>query len=320
MPSTRALAYHNLSLMLEAGLPLMRSLTTAASGLRGTLPRVFSALANGISSGSTLAETMAKHKGAFAPLDVMIVQAAEHSGSLPESFKLLAKWYEFCYRLRNTILSGMVMPVAVLFVAAFVSPLPNLVLGKTQFSDYIFTVAGILSMVFVPAAVILGIIFLTPKAGPLRKLLDQITFRIPLLGLAIQNLAIARYCRIFHMLYKAGLPIVNSAEIASGLTGNTVMNTRFKGGAESAKAGNPVVDGFSQKLPLDFRSIWQTGEEVGSLDDVTGRLADNYTCSAELLLTELARWLVRLVYAFICVIMIIQIFKLLSQIGQSYSF
>jgi len=121
------------------------------------------------------------------------------------------------------------------------------------------------------------------------------------------------------MLYKAGIPIVQSADKAAALTGNTVIADLFEGGAESARNGNAVVSGFSDKLPLDFLNIWQVGEETGSLDNVTRRIADNYADSAELLFTEFARWLPRLIYALICLLMIMTIFKMAGLITSSYS-
>lgn len=69
-------AYHNLSVMLEAGMPLLGSLNTAASGLKGNLGSAFGALAKGVSKSNGLAETMSKHPRIFAPLDVMLVGAA----------------------------------------------------------------------------------------------------------------------------------------------------------------------------------------------------------------------------------------------------
>ena len=54
MTKKLALAYHNLSVMLEAGMPMLKSLDTTAAGLKGNLKNAFSALAKGVSAGSSL--------------------------------------------------------------------------------------------------------------------------------------------------------------------------------------------------------------------------------------------------------------------------
>ena len=83
-----------------------------------------------------------------------------------------------------------------------------------------------------------------------------------------------------------------------------------EGGARSASTGNNVSEGFSPgQLPLDFIEAWQVGEESGKLEDVTLRLADNAGEQAELLFTELAKWLPRVVYFFICLWMVVKIFQ-----------
>jgi len=106
------------------------------------------------------------------------------------------------------------------------------------------------------------------------------------------------------MLIKAGVPITDCAERAASAAGNAVVTDLVKPAAVSAKAGNPVSDGFPPKLPKDFLEIWRVGEETGKLDDVTKRLADGNAEAAEFWFTEFARWLPRLIYCLICLLMI----------------
>jgi len=98
-----ATAYHNLSVMLDAGVPLLRSLKVVAEGMEPHLRRAFLGLAESASKGNTLAETMVRSPGIFEPVDVMLIRAAETSGSLPESFKLLSKWREFTQRMTHLL-------------------------------------------------------------------------------------------------------------------------------------------------------------------------------------------------------------------------
>ncbi len=116
------------------------------------------------------------------------------------------------------------------------------------------------------------------------------------------------------MLYKAGVPITECAVKAPELTGNLIIAGLFKGGAASTKAGNMTCDGFSRRLPLDYLNLWQTGEEIGELDRMVDKIAEIAGDRAELLFTEFAKWLPRLVYALVCIVMIIRILTMAAGI------
>ena len=203
----------------------------------------------------------------------------------------------------------MALPILLIHAMAFIVPVPGFVLGGWQIEPYLISVVKILSLFYIPAAIIFVILRMTPKTGPLRRLLDHLTLKIPLLGRAVYKLALSRYCWVFHMLIKAGVPITDCAEKATAATGNAVVTDLVKPAAASTKAGRPVSDGLSTELPLDFLDIWRVGEETGNLDDVTKRLADNNAEAAEFWLNEFARWLPRLVYCLVCLLMIYYVFK-----------
>jgi type II secretory pathway component PulF len=311
-----ALAYHNLATMLDAGVPMQRSLNVVASGLEDRLQRAFMELAEAVAKGNTLAETMAGSPAVFGPLDVMIVRAAEKSGSLPESLSLLAKWYEFSARIRKRILSGLLLPIFLIHLTAIFAPLPGFLLGGLNIWAYLTEVAMILSLFYVPTATVV-IVRMMPRASALRRLLDQLMLKIPVLSPAVFKLALSRYCWVFHMLTKAGLPITDCAEMAAASTGNVVVAELFRPGAASAKAGNPVSAGFSAQLPVELISIWRIGEETGELDNVTKRLADSNGQAAEFLFGQVAQWFPRLVYGLVSLLIVYYIFRNLGIIYGS---
>lgn len=121
------------------------------------------------------------------------------------------------------------------------------------------------------------------------------------------------------MLYKAGVPIAQCATQATELTGNLIIADMFKGASASIEAGNSAYEGLSRRLPLDYLNLWQTGEEVGELDKMTDKIAEISGDRAELLFTEVAKWLPKLLYAMICLVMIIQILKLAAGLRSSYN-
>ena len=318
MGKTRALVYHNLSTMLDAGVPITRSLPTAVDGLRGSDAKVFESIAKQISAGHSLTESMEKFKTVFTILEILAVKTGEKSGNLPASLNLLSKWFEFRYRLKGTITSGMMLPVLVFHLAAIIVPLIPQFLAMAEhgfnIAAYIRSVINILALFYVPLIVITAILNLAPKTGFLRKSLDSLILRIPLLGKAVRHLAVSRYCMAFHMLCKAGVPTLDCANTSAQVTGNIVIAELFKGGVDSVRAGNAVSQGFSPKIGPEFLNMWQIGEETGELDNITKRLADSNAENAEFLFKEFANWLPRFVYFLVSIFMIYMVLQYASMV------
>jgi len=319
MANKLIVAYNNLARTLDAGLPIIRALSVSAEGLPAHLKRILNRIEQNASKGIPLSETMAKHKYVFDPLDVTITAAAENSGSLSESFKMLGQWYEFKQKIRRMTISRLIYPITILVAAAFILPVPEFVLGKITLLQYLGTAIGILSIFFVPVGVVMAIIYLTPKTGPARIALDNITNFIPLLSRARYNLAIARFCWTFHMLFKAGIPIKESLTQAVSIAGNAVVTQKLAAAVKAVENGQNPSEGFSQSLPAEFAELWKIGEETGKLEEVTKKLADHYSESAEFLFNELSVWLPRLIYFLILAVMVCMIFYALSNITSAYN-
>jgi type II secretory pathway component PulF len=317
--SERATMYHNLSTLLDAGMPIIRALGIIAEGLKGQQQRVFANIRKSVQRGTSLAQSMSQYKGHFGRMDIDLVETAEMSGNLGAAFAMLSNWYEFRARINRIILSGLVLPAAIILIASLVVPLPGLVLGTTGLTDFILAAISISAWVYLPVAVVLAILFLGEKIPFLRLILDSIILRIPILGQAVFHVSIARYCRAFNMLYKAALPITQCTVKATEATGNAVVAGLFKGGAASVAAGDMAYKGFSKRLPSEYLSLWSVGEESGQLDKTVDKIAEIAEDRAQLYFTEFARWLPRFVYAIICAIMIIMIFKAWGKMMSQYS-
>lgn len=315
MAKALALAYYNLSVMLEAGVPVQRSVCSVTEGLKGPVRNAFFALDRGVAAGKSLSETMAEYPNVFALLDVMVIEAADLSGNLGESLKLLSQWYEFCGRLKTIMISRLLLPFLLINITALIGPLPSLFLGRIDFQQFIFQALGIASLFYVPAVLVVAVICLTPNTGNCRRLLDLMTLNIPLLGQAVRQLALSRYCRAFSMLCKAGIPANRCAEKAAAVTGNSVIEDLLKNAADSASSGHPLYEGFSRKLPREFLDLWEIAEQSGKLDTATEHLARKTADAAELAFTEFAAWLPRVVYVCVCIIIISQIFRNAALIG-----
>jgi len=320
MPSALAIAYNNLSNMLEAGVPVLRSLKTVSPGLKRRTRKAFLGLAEGVSNGNTLTETMRLHPDVFSRVDVMLVEVGEKSGNLPDLVGLLSKWHEMKNRMINKILAGLLFVGVILLAVAFIAPIPTWALGGWHTDVYFVSVARILLMFLTPAAILVLIIVKAPQTGPVRKLLDRIVLRIPIFGRAMRNLALCRFCWSFHMLSQAGVPISECIDMSSSVSGNTVIGDLFTPAVENVRAGAPMCEALPSELPLELVEMWKVGEETGRLDEVSKRLADKYGDAAEFWLDQFARWFPRFIYGLLMIYMIIRVFQGYGQLYGGISF
>jgi len=305
MALTRADIYHNLAILLSSGVPLHRALRTASGHVRSPLAVATRRMAEQLDRG--LAGAMARHPRAFSRLDVVTIEAAERSGDLTEVLESLADWYRFRLRMRRTIITNMIYPIILLHAAVFIPSFPPLLLGQISGAAYLLGAASILGCFYLPVVVVYALYRFTPQTGPIRLLMDAIWLHVPLLGGALRNLALSRYCRTFHLLYGAGVPIVESSRTAAELVGNAAVSRLLMKGARSAKAGQPVSAGLPRSLPPEFVQAWEVGEESGSLEEVSLRLANLTGERAEMTLADLARIVPRILYILIVIFVAVRV-------------
>ena len=119
-----AQAYYDMATLLDAGVPILRSFDILIEGREGTLKRTLSQVRESVSKGSSLSESLDQHRKVFPEMDRMLIQAAETSGSLSDSFKMLSQWHEFVQRITWHVHLGLLYPVFCLHAAAFILPGP----------------------------------------------------------------------------------------------------------------------------------------------------------------------------------------------------
>jgi len=313
VPRYLSQVYHNLSTLLDAGVPLLRTLETAGSGL-GKVSGVLEEMQSSVRQGKDLAEAMAEHRKVFDGFDVAMVRVGETAGSLPESFKRLGEWYDFKKRMRGIIISGSIYPLLLLHLGALIAPIPRLVLGGIGMWGYFQAVAGILALVYVPLTALFLFLKFRPRRGWAGLAFDKFVLGIPVLGGAAKQLGISRFTLAFCIMCRAGVPYLQGIEMAMENTPNAAVAQMFAGAAEQGRRGQGMFTGLSKRLPEYYRNLWEVGEESGELDEVTARLARMTAESAETRFTELAKWLPRIMYFFIMGIMVYLILKTASSL------
>lgn len=295
--------YHSLSALLAAGVPILRALPLSSRVLRGSWRRMAQSLDADIRKGMSLADSLARRKRYFEPLEIELVRTGEQTGQLAEILEQLSQWREFLRQIKRTFWSGIALPIFYIHAAALVMPLPILgraiLLKEGDVSDYFYFVAGILSVFYIPAALTAAAVYLTPSQGLFRKMYDSALCAVPVMGKAVINLSLSRFAKTFAMLYGAGVPIIQASEQAVRTCGNWLVQQRLKGGYLNVRKGLSMSAGFAPTVDAEFREIWMVGEETGELQESAQRLGKMYAERAETRIRVFARTFPMLIYLLI---------------------
>jgi len=311
--------YHDLAVMLQAGIPILRTFDIAVENTGGGLKPILKRISHALSQGTTLTDAMDMHPRVFAHFDRMLVKAADQSGNLDACCEMLSQWYQFRRRLKRIVLAGILLPFFIFHIAALIFPLPNFILGELGFLGYLGDVLGVLTFLYAPLVLVLLVLYLGPRFPLLRQALDHITLQIPVLGKGVRELCISRFAKAFGMLYKAGVPISECFSLAPQVAGNLVVSRLFSGGMAAVTQGKMAGEGFSRGLPSEYAELWKIGEESGQLDRTVDKIAEISADRAELFLYEFCRWLPRIIYFLLMMRMAFMIISLGQRIGQIYT-
>ncbi|UCD50935.1 MAG: type II secretion system F family protein [Phycisphaerales bacterium] len=317
--TTLSQAYFDLATMLDAGMPILRSLDIVVDGRKGYLKRVFSQIRETVGKGSSLAEALDQHPRVFPDLDRMLIEAAETSGSMGTSLKMLSEWHEFVHRLICQMIVALIYPFLILHIAAFVFPLPSLVLGEITTTEFLVAGLHILMYLWIPTGMVVVLILLRGRFPIVRLPLDFAVQRIPVLGMAAYHMAVCRYAKAFGMMYRAGVPITETVERANRATGNAIVARLFEGGKASVRAGGMAWEGFSKRLPSEYRQLWQIGEETGELDKTTAKIAEIAGDRADLYFTEFSKGLPKIIYFILLGVLAVMIVIIAKQYANNLS-
>jgi type IV pilus assembly protein PilC len=287
-----------LATLIDAGLPLLRGLDVLRKGEKNpTLKRTLQQLAESVEGGSTFSEALAQHPKVFNKLYVNMVRAGEAGGVLDVTLTRLADFQEKAQRIKNKVISAMVYPSVVIFVAlSIVTFLMIVVIPKFQeiFTDLLegkslpgltLFVLACSNMVKNRAPLVAGCIAglwfafkLIGKTVKGRYYIDKFKLNAPIFGQLIRKVGIARFTRTLGTLIASGVPILQALNIVRETSGNAVIAKAVSQVHDSVKEGERIVQPLESSgvFPPMVISMVDVGEETGALPDMLMKIADVY--------------------------------------------
>ena len=286
-----------LATMLAAGIPLVQSFEIVGNGHENAaMQKLILAVKADVEGGTALADALSKHPLYFDDLVINLVEAGEQAGALETLLDKIATYKEKTEALKKKIKKALTYPAAVL-VVAFVVTTILLIFVIPAFEDLFkgfgadlptFTRMVIDLSVFVRAkglyiATLIGIaigsfIYFKKRSRPMRHFLDRMMLKFPIIGPILQKASIARYARTLSTMFAAGVPLVEALESVAGATGNIVYEIGVLAMRDEVATGQRLQQAMENTdlFPNMVIQMIAVGEESGSLDDMSSKVADFY--------------------------------------------
>jgi type IV pilus assembly protein PilC len=285
------------SVMIDAGLPLVQCLEILASQQENKFfQKVLTGTRGQVEGGATLSAAMRTSPKVFDALYVNMVEAGETGGILDTILQRLSSYIEKNVKLQRAVKSALVYPVGVLTVAGGVItlllwkvvpifatlfaglgvdlPLPTkIVIGMSNFVGSYF---GLLILVAIVGGIIgIKVWYGTPQG---RFVLDTIILKLPVLGILMRKIAVARFTRTLGTLISSGVPILEGLDITAKTAGNAVVERALQQVRKSLEEGKSLTEPLkdSEVFPGMVTQMIAVGEQTGAMDAMLQKIADFY--------------------------------------------
>lgn len=328
--------------MIDAGLPLVQALDILSTQVENkALGRVLVQVKTDVESGSTYADALKKHPRVFTELYANMVAAGEAGGILDTILNRLAAYIEKSMKLKKKVKGAMVYPSVVITVAimviaiimVFVIPTFSRMfstLGGTlpiptkiviTISNFLAGIGGLLVLGTIIATIIFIIQFRRTEKG--KMVTDSILLKLPIVGVLLNKVAVAKFTRTLGTLVSSGVPILDGLEITAKTSGNKVHEKAIMEVRAEVVGGKTLAEPITKAkvFPPMVSHMIAVGESTGALDSMLSKIADFYDDEVDAAVSNLTAMIepILMVFlgttiGFIVVSMYLPIFKLITLI------
>ncbi len=297
VPAKRvAIFTRQFSVMLDAGLPLVQCLEILGDQEEN---KIFAGMIRqtrgDVESGSSLADAMRKHPKAFDNLYTNMIAAGEAGGILDVILRRLATYIEKVVRLRSQVKSALIYPATVILIACGVvyiilrwvipvfaslftaagGEMPALTRVVINASNFVGRYSWALFL-FLGFAIVAFTQWRKTHAG--RRATDAAMLKIPVIGMLLRKVAVARFCRTLSTLTSSGVPILDGLEITAKTAGNAIVEDAVMAVRKSVEEGKTISEplGDTKVFPPMVVQMINVGEQTGALDQMLSKIADFY--------------------------------------------
>lgn len=334
------------SVMIDAGLPLVQCLEILAGQQENkTFQKVLTNTRSSVEGGATLSAAMRQSPKVFDALYVNMVEAGETGGILDTILQRLSSYIEKNVKLQRAVKSALVYPVGVLTIAAGVI---ILLLWKVV-PIFATLFAGLGVTLPLPTRIVIamsnlvgswfGLLFLVAIVGVIlalkawrgtpqgRYALDSLILRLPVVGILMRKIAVARFTRTLGTLISSGVPILEGLDITAKTAGNAVVEQSLFKVRKSLEEGKSLTEPLkdSAVFPGMVTQMIAVGEQTGAMDAMLQKIADFYEEEVDAAVKDLLTALEPIMIVFLGVVvggvvisMYLPLFSLIGKLSEAH--
>ena len=313
-----------LAILLDAGLPLIRSLKTLERQAKNpAVKTVLGKVAFSVEGGSTFSEALAQHPKSFDKLYLNMIRAGEAAGKLELILTRLAGFREKAAKIAGKVKSAMVYPAIVLSIAIGITIflmifiVPKFQVMFTEMLDgaqlpaitrFVMGISTWLQNNIIVAIVLVVVIVIATKFALKtekgRFYFDKSVYTAPVIGMLVSRNAISKFSRTLGTLMGSGVPVLNALQIVRDTAGNELVAKAVQQVHDAVKEGEPMAPPLqSTKIFPDMViSMIEVGEETGKLPDMLEKIADTYDEEVDNAVSALTSMIEPLMIVFLAVI------------------
>jgi type IV pilus assembly protein PilC len=292
-----AIFSRQMATMMTAGIPLVQSFDIIGAGHENpAMQKLILAIKGDVEGGTALADALAKHPLHFDDLFVSLVAAGEQAGALETLLDKIATYKEKTEAIKKKIKKALFYPAAVVVVAIVVTAIllifvipefESLFQGfgadLPAFTRFVIDISkfvqstGWLLLLFTVIGVI-GFLQAKKRNRGVQHFVDRAMLKIPIIGAILNKSAIARYARTLSTTFAAGVPLVEALDSVAGACGNIVYESAVLRMRDEVATGQRLQRAMENTdlFPNMVNQMIAVGEESGSLDAMSSKVADFY--------------------------------------------
>lgn len=291
-----ALLFHQLALLLEAGIPILQSLDTLQNEVNDNeLKKIIARLSELLQCGISLSQAMQSQQQYFSNFIICLIEVGENSGKLDEILQRLSghlgKEFQQQEKLKSALaypLFVMLFAVCVLLVLAlYVLPVFAELFSSMQLTlplptQLLFKITDIMQVY----GIWLLLIFSVTIAGwnycwrkpACRNVIERIVIKIPKIGGVIVKLEAALFARALSILLESGVPLLKALSLTAKVSRNQYIGSLWLRLKSDIKLGISFSEAI-KKLPIKATLLVQmvaVGEKTGKLEFMLNKTAVIY--------------------------------------------
>ena len=284
------------STMIDAGLPIIQCLDILYTQQENpTFKKILKSIKESVEGGATLAESLKKYPKQFDDLFVNMVAAGEAGGILDTILRRLSTYMEKAAKLKSQVKGAMTYPVVTLIIAGVVlavilvfvipvfqemfadfgSELPaftQMVINVSDFTkrNIIWIIIGMILFVFAFRK--------TYKTEKGREMIDDLVLKLPVFGVLIRKVAVAKFTRTMGTMLSSGVAILEALDIVAKTAGNKTIEKAVYSVRADIAEGRTMADPLQESgvFPAMVCQMIAVGESTGALDSMLEKIAAFY--------------------------------------------